>query len=148
MPFCRTLLYFTMSVWSLDSEMYRVIIFIPGPTWVKLPIAFLLTPRLHYLLISSPQKCSARSENPLKSSAVSTPSRPLLSHVCSPCFLSSLSLLPGLLLTLSITHAHIDWGYLCWNSNSVLWGTKEGKKEVDVWKGCVPGKGRARYPAY
>lgn len=45
-------------------------------------LSFSLTSWLHYLLISSLQKCSARSEKPLKSSAVSTPPLPLVSLTC------------------------------------------------------------------
>lgn len=86
LPARRRLLYCTTSVPALDSEMYGMIILIPKPSRLKLPLPFLLTPWLHYLLISSPQKCSARSEKPLKSSAVSTLSRPLFRPAPSQLF--------------------------------------------------------------
>lgn len=80
LPAHRRLLHCTTRVQGLDSEICRMIILIPKPSSLKLPLPFLLTPRLHYLLISSPQKCTARSEKPLKSSAVSSLSRaPVLS---------------------------------------------------------------------
>lgn len=82
-PLHRKLLHCTTTVQGLDSEMYGMIILIPKPPSLKLHLIFLLTPWLHYLLISSPQKCSARSKKALKSF----------------CFLHSFSGLCSLLLT-------------------------------------------------
>jgi len=56
--------------------MYEMITLIPKPSRLKLPLPFLLTPWLHYLLISSLRKLFTRSEKPLKSSAVSTVASP------------------------------------------------------------------------
>lgn len=104
LPAHRRLLLCTTCVQGSDSETYRVIILIPEPSWLKLPMPFLLTPWLHYLLISSPQKCSARSGKPLKSSAVSTLSLPLFPPTHPPLFsfllVSSSSLSPH-----SVDHA-------------------------------------------
>ena len=100
LPAHRRLLYCTTSMPGLDSEMYRMIILIPEPSRPKLPLPFLLTPRLHYLLISSRQKCSARSGEPLKSSAVSAPPRPLFFPLFSFLLVSSSSVSPH-----SVNHA-------------------------------------------
>lgn len=98
LPAHRRLLCCTTSTQGPDGEMQRVIILIPKPFRLKLTLAFLLTPSLHYLLIPSPQKCSARSEEPLKYSAVFTLSRPLFSPshspLCSFSLVSSFSVSP------------------------------------------------------
>ncbi len=104
LPAHRQLLRCTTCVQGLDSEMYRMIILTPKPSWLKLPLPVLLTPWLHYILISSTQKCSARSGKPLKSSAVSTLSLPVFSPTHPPLFsfllVSSSSLSPH-----SVNHA-------------------------------------------
>lgn len=117
--FLHTECYCVTSMQGLDGKMNGMIILMPKPSGLKLPLPFLLTSWLHYLLIPFLQKCTSRSEKPLKSSTVS----PSVLSYSSICFLVSL-----FLLTLSIVHAHHDQAYLC-RTSSLLWGSEE----EEVW---------------
>lgn len=124
---------------------------------LKLLLPFLLTPWLHYLLISSLQKCSARSEKPLKSSAVSSLSESLFSPAPSPLFfffflvsLSSSSPSPACVSTHSVNHACPSrpslpvLNKLFCSQGKRAEGRKGGEVRRRAWR-CILGKSKAHY---
>lgn len=108
---------------SLQTEYYCSVQLASRP---NLPLPSSLTSWLHYLLISSLQKCSARSDKPLKSPAVCTPSSPLFSRL-----FSFLLVFPSMHCFLSRCQSCMPITvkpYLRRTSRPVLWGSEDWEK--------------------